>query len=121
MKALIILGLAFTLTSTAQSTGYAPNDGSARAGNPGTYTTDINDPGNQGGVGAEQSTTLESSNTSPNPVPQNKDDFTLQGRTQKGPFKTQGNKQSQESEDEEIDFSTNPKVDHSEENASENP
>ncbi len=39
MKALLLCGLALSLTATSQGSGYAPNDGTAKPGNPGTYTT----------------------------------------------------------------------------------
>lgn len=72
--------------------------------------------------GVDQSTTLESTNSSPNPVPDSENDLTLQnGKTQTGPYKTPGNKQSQESSEEELDYRAIPSVDHDEQNASGTP
>ena len=186
MKLLLLAGLALSLTAYAQTgaqspstgssigsgggsqgTGYAPNDGSAKPGNPGTFATpraglgnaapsttgagtDVNGPENLGSgaatpssgmnpsrtndvIGAEQGTGLQSSNTDPQaeqseninrsntsvtPVPEDTDDMTLQGKTQTGPYRTPGTKQSQEAE--ELDYRAIPKVDHTDQNASEN-
>lgn len=160
MKTLLFFGLALSLTAYAQQgSGYAPNDGTAKPGNPGTFTTpnaglgnaapqttnrgtDVNGAETMGTgaspssgmnpsrtndvTGSDQATTMQSSNTdptteggnsnlektntSPNPIPE---DTTLQGKTQTGPYKTPGNKQSQESSEEELDYRAIPKVDHS--------
>ena len=108
MKTICLLGLALSLNAYA-NIQYAPNDGTARPGNPGTASMDSSniDPN------------LEKVNTSPNPIP---DDTTLQGKTQTGPYKTPGNKQSQESSEEELDYRAIPQVDHSdgEDEATEN-
>ncbi len=67
---------------------------------------------------AQSAENLEKANTSANPIPT---DTTLQnGKTQTGPYKTPGNKQSQESTEEELDYRAIPKVDHNDQNASEN-
>ena len=120
MKTLLLCGLAMSLTAFAQQgSGYAPNDGTARPGNPGTFTTPKAGLGKAAptttGVGTDidgagSGENLEKTNTSPNPIPE---DTTLQGKTQTGPYKTPGNKQSQESQDEVIDYRAIPKVDHS--------
>ena len=158
MKTLLIAGLALSLTVQAQTgagansqgSGYAPNDGTSKPGNPGTFTspkaglggsapatsgtgTDINAAETMGTGSSAQSTAipsgyadpnieanenLERSNTSANPIPT---DTTLQkGKTQTGPYKTPGNKQSQEATEEELDYRAVPNVDHSDSDASEN-
>ncbi len=186
MKKLLLVGLALSLTAYAQTgaqsgttsssgpgagsgsqgSGYAPNDGSAKPGNPGTFATpnaglgnsapetttrgtDVNGAETMGTgaspssgmnpsrtndvTGSDQATTMQSgnadpdteanenlerSNTSANPIPT---DTTLQsGKTQTGPYKTPGNKQSQEAEEEELDYRAIPQVDHNDQNASEN-
>ncbi|MES2526835.1 MAG: hypothetical protein V4598_07095 [Bdellovibrionota bacterium] len=138
MKTFIIMGLTLSLSafaqtrSTDQGSGYAPNNGTAQPGNPGTYTTpnaglgnaaptttgtgtDINGAGTMGSgtsdANAEATETLERSNTSATPIPT---DTTLQTG------KTKGMKQSQEAEKEELDMRTRQGVDHNEQNASEN-
>lgn len=151
MKTLLFCGLALSLTayatssgSESQGSGYAPNDGTAKPGNPGTFTTPKAGMGNAAPAGTgtgtssnpvvgsdvgtnipsgnadpnvEANENLERSNTTPTPIP---DDTTLQGSTQTGPYKTGKNKQSQEATDEELDYRANPNVDHTDENASEN-
>ena len=101
MKKLIALGLLVSMS--AWSTTYAPNDGTARQGNPGTAHMDptilqSTDPT------IENQETLERSNTTPNPIP---DDTTLQGTGAP-------EKQAEEAEetDEQVDPSTSPRVDH---------
>lgn len=128
MKTFLVVGLALSLNSYAiADTNYAPNDGTAKPGNPGVYpNSGMSSPRTNDVTGVDQSTTMDSSNvdprtesgnaalektnTSPNPIP---DDTTLQGKTQTGPYKTPGNKQSQESDEEELDYRAIPKVDHS--------
>ncbi len=39
MKKLLLCGLALSLSAFAQDSDYAPNDGSAKPGNPGTFTS----------------------------------------------------------------------------------
>lgn len=159
MKTLLLMGLALSLsafaqTNSGQGSGYAPNNGTAQPGNPGTFTTpntglgnaatpgtgtDVNGAGTMGSgssasnTGSDAGTTMQSgnadpntqanenlerSNTSANPIPS---DTTLQtGKTQTGPYKTPGNKQSQESDEEELDYRALEGVDHDEQNASGN-
>ncbi len=162
MKTLLLMGLALSLNafsetgtgSSSQGSGYAPNNGTAQPGNPGTYTTpnaglgkaapstsgvgtDVNGAGTMGSgssvTGSDSTTTIQSGNADPNteanenlersntsatPIPS---DTTLQnGKTQTGPYKTSGNKQSQESEEEELDYRALEGVDHDDQNASEN-
>lgn len=102
MKTILLCGLALSLSAFG-GTSYAPNDGTARPGNPGVApvkTTDVTAIDDEKTM---ESSTLEKTNTSPNPIPA---DTTLQG-------KTLGNKQSQESDEEELDYRAIPKVDHS--------
>ncbi len=146
MKKLIAIAVMLSLSAWSatsqpirQGSGYAPNDGSARPGNPGTFTskagmgkaapkttgvgTDIDGAGIMGtsttveGSNADPTMTetegLERGNTSPNPISK---DTTLQGKMQTGPYKTGTQKQLQE---EEIDYRTNPDVDHNDIDASE--
>lgn len=117
--------------SGSKGTGYAPNNGTANPGNPGTGLRNAA-PAN---TGPDQSTTIKSSsidprteqkenldraNTSVNPVPEDTDDLTLQGKTQTGPYRTPANRQQQESNEEDLDNRAIPKVDHSEKNDLEN-
>jgi hypothetical protein len=113
MKKLIALGMALSLSAAmAANTNYAPNDGTASPGNPGTGLNkagndvtsmdptmlDTNDPTIEG----QENGSLERSNTTPNPIPS---DTTLEGRAPK--------KQSQESSDEKkVDYRTSPGVNH---------
>ncbi len=123
MKRLLFCGLALSLS--AFGIDYAPNDGSAKPGNPGTYKTKKAGPVVNSGTGTniqtgnadpnvEVNENLERSNTSPNPIPE---DTTLRGS---GSTQTGKNKQSQETTEEELDYRTKPTVDHTDQNASEN-
>lgn len=106
MKTFLLVGLVMSLTSYA-NTSYAPNDGSARPGNPGTFSTPKADMGkttqssNTDPATEDGKANLEKVNPSPNPIPT---DTTLQGKNIK---------QSQEATEEEIDYRAIPKVDHS--------
>ena len=107
MKKFIAFGLLLSLSAWS-ATGYAPNDGSANPGNPGTAHMDptileSSDPTIEG------QETLERSNTTPNPIPS---DTTLQG--------TGVEKQAEEAED-EVNPSTSPRVDHTDIKGEENP
>jgi hypothetical protein len=118
MKKLIALAMVISVSAWAVETKYAPNDGTARPGNPGTgveksnpkvtrmidpTVLDSTDPTIEG------QETLERSNTTPTPIP---DDTTLQGRA---------NKQAQEEVKKEVrkdvkkegtNPSTSPGVNH---------
>lgn len=61
---------------------------------------------------------VRKANTAVTPVPEDTDDLTLKGKTQTGPYRTPGMKQSQEAE--ELDYRAIPKVDHDKTDASEN-
>lgn len=160
MKKLFVLGFAFSLSAIAatgsisQGSGYAPNDGTAKPGNPGTGMgasavngsgTDVNGAGTIGSTSTSSSTAIAPSktsdtnaaetlqtgtdtamkesvdraNTAVTPVPEDTDDMTLKGKTQTGPYKTDS-KQSQESEEDKLDYRSIPKVDHDDIDASEN-
>jgi hypothetical protein len=110
MKTLVMTGLVMSLSAFAAAPKYAPNDGTVQPGNPGTYTTQ--------NAGVERATdnpeTLERSNTSATPIPT--DTTTLEEKSQKVPDL----KQSQESDEEKLDYRTNPEVDHNDQDASEN-
>ncbi|MFL5785452.1 MAG: hypothetical protein ACJ76H_12615 [Bacteriovoracaceae bacterium] len=112
MKKLIALGMALSFSAAmAANTNYAPNDGTASPGNPGTQLNqagnevtnmdptilDTDDPTIEG----QENGSLERSNTTPNPIPS---DTTLEGRTPK--------KQSQESTEDKVDYRTSPGVNH---------
>jgi hypothetical protein len=119
MKKLIALGLVFSLSAMAANTKYAPNDGTASPGNPGTGLNkagndvtnmdptilDTNDPTIEG----QENGSLERSNTTPNPIPS---DTTLESREIK--------KQSQEATDKDkVDYRTTPGVNHDTETTTE--
>lgn len=114
MKTLIISGLLLSLSAFAFK-DYAPNNGTARPGNPGTNlkTTDI---GSKNVIGPEQPKSMPE-NTSVNPVPDSEDDLTLQSN---GKYRIPSRRQSQEANEDELDYRTNPKVDHNDQNASGN-
>lgn len=117
MKTMIIAaGLALSLSAFSNGPRYAPNDGSAEPGNPGTGKAFSKEKVKSGPATTSTDTTLqrgaadpdtevnenlERSNTSPNPIPS---DTTLQ--------RTPGTKQSQEATEDKLDFRTKPEVDH---------
>ncbi len=144
MKTLLLMGLTLSLSAFAQSTsqgsGYAPNNGTAQPGNPGTFTTpnaglgnaaptttgtgtDINGAGTMGSGAAmtDQATTIQSGNADPSAEA---NENLERSNTSATPIptdttlqKTPADKQSQE---EELDMRTRQGVDHNEQNASEN-
>lgn len=135
MKILLFFGLVMSLSSFAQQgAGYgnprtftSPNAGLGNAapettgigtdikgsGNLGTGSMNTGDVAGSDGAATmpsgnadprtETNENLERSNTSVTPIPQ---DTTLQGKSQTGPYKTPGNKQSQESSEEVLDYRT---------------
>ena len=107
----LVAGLSLSAFGNGRGPDYLPNDGTAQPGNPGTGLRSSGPvsamPANKKSVSdanqlaPEQTDTLQRSNTSVNPVPEDTDDLTLRGKS----------KQSQE--EREVDFSTAPDTDHS--------
>lgn len=120
MKTIVVLGLALSLSAWSatgpvnQGSGYAPNDGSARPGNPGTFTTPSAGTAKAADSTVKDNEGLEKVNPSPNPISK---DTTLQGKTQTGPYKTGTQKQLQE---EDLDYRAIPQVDHTDVDDTEN-
>ena len=96
-------------TSTSSSTAIAPSK-----------TSDTNAAETlQTGTDTAMKESVDRANTAVTPVPEDTDDMTLKGKTQTGPYKTDS-KQSQESEEDKLDYRSIPKVDHDDIDASEN-
>jgi hypothetical protein len=110
MKKFIAFGLLLSLSAWSASTTYAPNDGTANPGNPGTAHMDptiLNsaDPTIEG-----QEENLERSNTSPNPI---SNDTTLQGTGVSKQSQEEVKEEVKEDVNKEVNPSTSPRVDHS--------
>lgn len=103
MKQLIIFGL--TLSLTAFAAKFAPNDGSARPGNPGTGISATNTETTMEKVSSDPAVqeSVNRANTSVTPVPEDADDLTLKSKVK-----------SKQSQEERVDYRTKPGISHDE-------